>query len=172
MIDQDIAEFRELHAAARSAAGLEPHDAARYAALSDRLLGMALVAQNEAALGAGHRPRAGIRSRRALRVDLTWEREVHRAITVDVGTRGFGALLGATPPRNTAVLAKLHLSHRESITLVARVVGSRERRGTARVAFAVTDMGDEDRVRLERLILDDALAEARFSATAASRSIG
>lgn len=168
MLHDDIAEYRKLHAAVRT--GLQPRDAARYAALSDRLLGVVLVAQNEA-LVAGHRPRTGIRSRRALRVDLTWDREVHRAITVDVGNGGFGALLAVTPPRNTAVLAKLHLSHRESVALVARVVGSRERRGTARVSFAVMNVGEDERIRLERVLLDDALAEVRFS-TARSAARG
>ena len=52
-----------------------------------------------AALPARHRPRAGVRIRRALRAELAWGGGEHRVLTVDVGPGGFAALLGATPPR-------------------------------------------------------------------------
>ena len=164
MIQDEIAEFRALHAAVAKRSWLSPSDAERYEVLADRLWDRVLAVRKGAITKKYDRSRQGIRSRRAVRVDLTWTAAVHRAITVDIGTGGFAALVAAAPPRSTAVLAKLHLDGGE-ITVMARVAAARERGGTARVSFAFTDVPTAERLRLQRFILNDALADVSLDAS-------
>jgi hypothetical protein len=163
----EVAEFRRLHASAGPRGRLSPAETKRYEEVSASLLARVLAAQH-ARVEPGRAPRASLRAQRALRVELTWGATVHRAVTMDVGTGGFAALLSATPPRNTAVLTKLYLSQSETLLLVARVAGARERRGTARVSFAFVDVDCDEAIRLRRCLLDDALAGI---ASASSRGV-
>jgi hypothetical protein len=162
MAPEDLTELRRLHAATKEWARLTPDEAARYASLSARLLQAVAVGQN-AAIPARHRPREGVRIRRALRAELSWGCGEHRVLTMDVGPGGFAALLGATPPRNAIVRVRLFVSFGDPLELSARVVGARERRGCARVSFAFGEPAAADRVRLDRCLLDDALTELAFA---------
>jgi hypothetical protein len=154
---EDAQDLRRLHAEAR-ASTLPPEDAARYSALVARLLERAVAAQN-ASLRLRERPRKVVRIRRALQVEVSWGAEVHRVLTLDVGTGGFSALLPLTPPREGTVAVRLQLARGEHLMLIARVADVRERRGTSRVSFAFENLGEAGVQRLERCLVHDLVCQ-------------
>lgn len=161
----EIDELRELHANA----WLDEAEAERYAILRARLLDAAAAAQSEAAAGPRRTPRASVRARRALAVDIGWGEQRQRGLTLDLGGGGFAALLAAAPPEGERVVARLQLSRREEVVLAARVVARRERRGTCRVSFAFEDAGPGERAAVERHLVDGALLEVTLAAARSAR---
>ena len=125
---------------------------------ASELFEILLAAQN-GQLDPRQRPRRGIRSRRALPVEVTWGGTARRGVTLDVGEGGFAALLAEAPPRDGRPAVTLFLSRREQVSCVARVTAARERRGSARVSFAFEEMAPSDVTRLRAALVDHAVAE-------------
>jgi hypothetical protein len=161
----ELDELRALHASARF------HDAAdaeRYAALRARLLAAAAAAQNEAA-GPRQCPRSSMRGRRALPVQIAWEANQQRGMTVDLGSGGFAALFATAPAVGAKVVARLQLSRRDEVVVTARVASRRDRRGTCRASFAFEGASAEEQAAIERHLVDGALLEVTLAAARSAR---
>ena len=151
--------LRALHEQARIAA-LSPDDRAAYFASMERFVSEVLAEQNGKVVP-GQTPRQLARIARTVAVELEWAGEHHRAITLDLSSGGFRAVLASSPPRDEPVRALLHLGRQERVEASVRVAGVRRQRGSVRVSFAFHGMTEEDRRRLELYVADKLLAHAR-----------
>jgi hypothetical protein len=152
-----LAEFRELHEKAHRAQ-LSPRERVVYRAGRDELA-RALLAAQRLTLKPGETPRQALRVARALQVDLDMAISHVRAMTVDLSTGGFGALLAKPLAMGESVKYSLRLPGSEPLAGEARVVDVKPQPGNVRVCFAFRDLSETDRERLELLIFDTVLAQ-------------
>ncbi len=152
-----LAEFRELHEKAHRGQ-LSARERVVYRAGRDELA-RALLAAQRLTLKPGETPRQALRVARALQVDLDLATSQVRAMTIDLSTGGFGALLAKPLPLGEVVKYSLRLPGSEQLTGEARVVEVRPQPGNVRISFALKDLSEADRERLELLIFDTVLGQ-------------
>ncbi len=152
-----LTAFRALHEKARRGT-LDEAGAAAYRAGRDELA-RALLAAQQLALKPGETARQALRVALALQVDLETRITSARAITLDVSTGGFAALMGKVPPRDEDLECTLRLPGQDPLKAAARVVDAKQLPGNVRVAFAFRNLSDEDRERLETALFDSVLEQ-------------
>jgi c-di-GMP-binding flagellar brake protein YcgR len=151
-----MSTFRDLHERAR-AGKLNARDLATYRAGRDELA-RALLAAQRLTLRAGQTARQALRVTRALQVDLDLVTSRVRAVTLDVSTGGFAALLEKAPPLGDEVGYHLRIPASEPVAGRARVADVKPQTGNVRVAFQLVNVSPEDRERLEMFVFDTVLA--------------
>ncbi len=152
-----LAAFRELHEKAHRDQ-LSPRERVVYRAGRDELA-RALLAAQRLTLKPGETPRQALRVARALQVDLDLKTSHVRAMTIDLSTGGFSTLLAKAVPVGEDVKYSLRLPGSEPLVGESRVIESKAQPGNVRVSFAMRDLSESDRERLELLIFDSVLAQ-------------
>lgn len=152
-----IAAFRELHERARRGA-LTPGEQASYRSGRDELA-RALLAAQRLTLKSGETPRQALRVARALQLELDLPTSRQRAVTIDLSTGGFSALLDRSPPVGDDMGVSLRLPAAAPVVCRARVTDVRPQAGHVRVAARFEGMPAEDRERLELFVFDTVLAQ-------------
>lgn len=150
-----LSAFRMQHAAARQGQ-LPARDLADYRARREELARALLVAQH-LTLRPGEVARRALRVARALQADLQGGDYKQRAVTSDLSSGGFSALLGAAPGRAAELSCQLRLPGQEPVKCRVRVVDVKPLEGSMRVAFAFVDLPEADRERIEMLVFDTVL---------------
>jgi hypothetical protein len=152
-----LAAFRERHERARRGT-LGPAEQAAYR--SDREeLARALLAAQRLTLKPGETPRQTLRVARALQIELDLPGARQRAITADLSTGGFSALLPKAPPLGEDLGLSLRLPAEAPVVCRARIIDVRPQGTHARVAGRFLDLGPGDRERLELYVFDAVLAQ-------------
>jgi hypothetical protein len=151
-----VIALRDLHEQARHGS-LLPDELSRY--LEEReTLAKAILAAQRLRASPSAKGRQALRVARELPIELTIDRAVVRAQTIDLGMGGFSVLL-ATPPRagQQAEIA-LELEPAKPLTGAARVVSVQRKGRPYRVAFRFEDLPAPDKERLGLAVFDTALA--------------
>lgn len=152
-----LAAFRTQHAMARKGQ-LQARDLAAYRAQRDELA-RALLAAQHLALRPGEVARQALRVARALQADLQGKEYKQRAVTADLSSGGFSALLGVAPGRTEELSCQLRLPGQEPVKCRVRVVDVKALEGSMRVAFAFVDLPEAEQERLEMLVFDTVLEQ-------------
>ena len=155
-LSQWMSDFRDLHERARRGQ-LSGREEAVYKGARDELA-RALLAAQKLTLRQGQVARQALRVTRALQVDLdlvTWRA---RAVTLDVSTGGFAALLDKAPSLGEEIGYTLRIPASEPVAGRARVADAKPQTGNVRVAFQFLNQSPEDRERLEMFVFDSVLA--------------
>jgi hypothetical protein len=157
---QWIVQFRALHDKDKRDA-LSAEERSIYTAAREELARALLAAQRVQTLP-GQSFRQALRVSRALQATLEVGGEILRAMTVDVSSGGFGALLAVAPPAGEKLKFTLRLpGGSDPLAGTVRVVGVVPRPGNARVAFSFDALADADRARLETLVFDTVLDQLK-----------
>jgi hypothetical protein len=147
--------FRSLHE--RSKKGdLSDADQRAYVAARDELA-RALLAVQHISLQPGQLARRVLRIPHALQVELEFHDGTERAVTRDISSAGFGALLAKAPAVQDEVKAVLRVPGGEPVRGDARVVGVKRQVGNAYVCFEFRGLDGADAERLESFVFDAAL---------------
>jgi hypothetical protein len=149
--------FRELHAQARRQA-LSGRDLTAYQGARDELA-RALLAAQHVALQPGQRPRRTLRIARALQADLDFHDGHARALTLEVGSGGFAALLARPPKVNDELKVTLRVPGGEPLQADARVVEVKVLPGNARACFQFVALSEGEAERLELFVFDAVLEQ-------------
>ena len=155
-----LVQFKAAHEKARSGA-LAGEELASYRAGRDELA-RALLGAQKASLRAGETPRQVLRVARALQADLEWSVDRVRAVTQDLSTGGFSALLAKAPPTDEEVKVQLRLPAMDPVAGKARVVGAQVMPAAVRVSFAFVGLGQSERERLEFVVFDTVLQQIKI----------
>jgi hypothetical protein len=155
-LTQWLLEFRQLHERARRGQ-LSERELQLYRNGRDELA-RALLAAQKLTLGPGQVARQALRVARALQVDLDLVTTRARAVTLDVSTGGFAALLEKAPPLGDEVSYQLRIPASEPVAGKARVADVKPQTGNVRVAFQFLNQSPEDRELLEMFVFDSVLA--------------
>ncbi len=155
-LSQWMTAFRDLHEKARRGQ-IGPRDLAAYKAGRDELA-RALLAAQKLTLGPGQVARQALRVSRALQVDLDLVTSRVRAVTLDVSTGGFAALLEKAPPLGEEISYQLRIPASEPVSGKARIADVKPHSGNVRVAFQFLNQSPEDREALEMFVFDSVLA--------------
>jgi c-di-GMP-binding flagellar brake protein YcgR len=155
-LSQWMQNFRDLHQRARSGK-LNPREESVYRGARDELA-RALLAAQKLTLRPGQTARQALRVTRALQVDLDLVTSRVRAVTIDVSTGGFAALLEKAPPLGEEVGYTLRIPASDPVAGRARVADVKPQAGNARVAFQFLNQSPEDKERLEMFVFDTVLA--------------
>ncbi|HSN92446.1 MAG TPA: PilZ domain-containing protein [Anaeromyxobacteraceae bacterium] len=155
-LSQWMSNFRDLHERARRRQ-LSPREEAVYKAGRDELA-RALLAAQKLTLRQGQVARQALRVTRALQVDLDLVTSRLRAVTLDVSTGGFAALLEKAPPLGEEVGYSIRIPASDPVAGRARVADLKPQTGNVRVAFQFVNQSPEDRERLEMFVFDTVLA--------------
>jgi c-di-GMP-binding flagellar brake protein YcgR len=155
-LSQWMQNFRDLHQRARSGK-LTPREDASYRGARDELA-RALLAAQKLTLRPGQTARQALRVTRALQVDLDLVTTRCRAVTLDVSTGGFAALLDKAPPLGEEVGYTLRIPASDPVAGRARVADVKPQTGNVRVAFQFVNQSPADRERLEMFVFDTVLA--------------
>ena len=162
-LKQWLDEFSRLHARARKGE-LTPAEGASYRNRRDELARALVTAQRLTVLP-GQTPRQALRVTRALQIDLDLAGGRVRAMTQNISTGGFGALLGQTPKENEAIGFTLKQpGGTEPIVGRCRVRDIQTRAGNHLVSFMFEDLPEESRERIEMTIFDTVMEQ--FEGTA------
>jgi PilZ domain len=102
-----------------------------------------------------------LRAARAFQVDVSSSTATVRAVTLQVSSRGFGALLRAPARVGYEVKATLSLPGKERLRVSARVAEVQQLAGNARVSFAFVDLDTSDVEWLEVIVFDALLEQLR-----------
>jgi len=149
--------FRDLHEKARRGQ-LSPREEPIYRAGRDELA-RALLAAQRLNCKPGETPRQALRVARALQVDLDLATARQRAITIDLSTGGFSALLAKAPPLGDEIGYTLRIPGAEALAGRARIADVKAQTGNVRVSFQLLNLSESDRERLELFIFDTVLAQ-------------
>jgi hypothetical protein len=150
--------FRALHERAKKGE-LEGQDADEHRAACDELA-RALIAAQRLTLKPGEVPRHALRVARALQVDLETPLSHVRATTLDLCVSGFSVLLAKAPPANEEQSATLRMpGGAEPIHATVLVADLKQQPGNVRASFTFKRLTDENRARLELLVIDTALSQ-------------
>ncbi len=158
LIKEVIARFRELHGR-QSRGSLPPEEIPAYDGLREDFYSVLVMAQRLNLQG-GHRARQVVRVASAKKVEITVAgSEPLSTMTCDIGTAGFGALVGNELPVGTPCDFVLSVGgHRlRGEARVAACVRHGSGGATQRASFVLVWMSDEDRIKLENAVLDAAL---------------
>jgi len=155
-LSQWMSDFRDLHERARRGQ-LSGREEAVYRGARDELA-RALLAAQKLTLRQGQVARQALRVTRALQVDLDLVTSRARAVTLDVSTGGFAALLDKAPSLGEEIGYTLRIPASEPVAGRARVADAKPQTGNVRVAFQFLNQSPEDRERLEMFVFDSVLA--------------
>jgi hypothetical protein len=154
-----LVQFKAAHEKVR-AGTLSGEPLAAYRSGRDELA-RALLGAQAASLRTGETPRQALRVARALQADLEWSVDKVRAVTQDVSSGGFAALLAKAPPTDEEVKVQLRMPGADPISTKARVVNAHVQPASVRVSFAFVGLPPADRDRLEFLVFDTVLQQIR-----------
>jgi hypothetical protein len=155
-LSQWMSSFRDLHERARTGQ-LNGREQAIYKGARDELAS-ALLAAQKLTLRQGQVARQALRVTRALQVDLDLVTTRTRAVTLDISTGGFAALLEKAPPLGEEIGYQLRVPASDPVSGRARVADVKPQTGNVRVAFQFLNQSPEDRERLEMFVFDTVLA--------------
>jgi hypothetical protein len=149
--------FRTLHEKAKKGE-LSGTDADDYRAGCDELA-RALMAAQKLTPKPGEAPRHALRVARALQVDLETPVSKVRGMTVHLSVAGFSVLLAKAPAAGEEHTASLRIPGGDAMVAPVLPGELKQQPGTVRVAFAFRKLDDEQRRRLELLVIDTALSQ-------------
>jgi hypothetical protein len=152
-----LSAFRELHERARRGS-LGPGELATYRNGRDELA-RALLAAQRLTLKSGETPRQALRVARALQIELDLPTSRERAVTIDLSTGGFSALLTKAAPLGDDLGVALRLPAAEPVVCRARITDARPQAGHVRVAASFVNLQAAERERLELFVFDTVLAQ-------------
>ncbi len=155
-----MVQFKAAHEKARTGA-LTGEALAAYRSGRDELA-RALLGAQSASIRPGETPRRVLRVARAMQADLEWSVDKVRAVTQDVSSGGFSALLAKSPPTDEEVKVQLRLPGTDPVSTRARVVGAQVQPASVRVSFAFVGIAPADQDRLEFLVFDTVLQQIRI----------
>jgi hypothetical protein len=157
-IREAIARFRELHDEFKGGAFKSPEARAFYESERDDFL-RALLQGQQLAVRPGQSPRQLLRVAAAVNVVLQLGPRREEGTTLDIGSGGFAAVLRS--PLAARIVCDFELALPQAVRGRARVAASvRDAGSNYRTSFAVESMPDDDRSRLETIVVDIALAAA------------
>ncbi|HEY3822724.1 MAG TPA: PilZ domain-containing protein [Polyangiaceae bacterium] len=155
-IREAIHRFRELHEEYKSGAFKSPDALRFYETERDDFLRAYLEAQR-LVMRPGQSPRQALRVSAAVNLELQFGPRQESAKTVDLATAGFAAIV-ATPIAMRIVCDFVLGIAPQPVRGKARVVAcTRDGSGAYRTSFSIETMSNEDRARLEILVIDTAL---------------
>ncbi len=149
--------FRELHARSKDGE-LSPGERAEYHASRDELARTVLAAQH-LTVRPGQGVRSAVRVARALQADVELAAGRVRAITLDVSTGGFSALLEKPPTVGEEGKVTLRIPGGAPLSCATRAVEVRAGAGHARVGFQLVGVAPADAARLETFVFDTILSQ-------------
>ena len=156
-LGESLEEFRDLHEKAKSGAlGLPVM--AKYHADRDELAHLLLSGQHVALLP-GQRPRRDLRVARALQANIEFDGDTVRAVTLQVSSGGFGALLTRTPQVGEEVKIALRIPGSRKLQAGARVVDVKQRLDNATASFQFVDLDELEVERMEVFVFDAILEQ-------------
>jgi hypothetical protein len=163
-LKQWIEEFSRLHARARKG-NLSPEENGQYHERREELARALVTAQRLTVLP-GQTPRQALRVTRALQVELELATGRIRAMTQNISTGGFGALLGQMPKENEVIGFSLKQPGSPApIVGRCRVREIQVRTGSSLVSFVFEDLPAEARDRIEMTIFDAVMEQFEGAAT-------
>jgi c-di-GMP-binding flagellar brake protein YcgR len=154
---ESLEEFRDLHGRARAGA-LGLPDQASYRAARDKLAHLVLRAQHLSLLP-GQRQRRVLRIARALQAEIEFDDGTVRAVTLQLSSGGFAALLANAPHVGEDVKVALRIPGGQPLHATARVVAVKEYLGSANTSFRFEPLASSDVERLESFVFDALMDE-------------
>jgi PilZ domain len=151
-LTESLEEFRGLHRGAK-AGTLGTADLATYHAIRDELARLLLSAQHIGLL-AGQRPRRSLREARSLLVELEFCDGTERAMTLQLSSGGFAALLASAPQVGEEVKVSLCLPGGQPLQADARVVAVKRHLGNTSTSFQFVGLGGSEVERMEMFVFD------------------
>ncbi len=158
-LTESLEEFRTLHDGAK-AGTLGSPDLANYHAVRDKLADLLLSAQSIALLP-GKRPRRMLRAARALLADIEFHDGSVRAMTLQVSSGGFAALLARGPQVGEDVEVTLRIPGGQPLHAGARAVSVKEYLGNANTSFQFVSLDAAEVERMEVFVFDTLLDELK-----------
>jgi hypothetical protein len=151
-----LLRFRELHDEYKAGVFKSPEALKFYETERDSFLTAMLEAQ-QLTLRAGQAPRQTIRVNREERLVVMFGPRREGTLTIDIGMGGFAAMVG---PFAAHIPCEFELgSPPDAITGRARtVISAKLPTGAYRTSFQITQLADDNRRKLETLVVDTALA--------------
>ncbi|HUL58695.1 MAG TPA: PilZ domain-containing protein [Anaeromyxobacteraceae bacterium] len=156
-ITQWLSEFRELHERWRRGT-LCAGDATTYLGAREELA-RALLSTQQRSPNPGEPARRSLRVARALQVTLDTADQQLRAMTVDLSSGGFSALLARPPPQDGEMKCTLRLPGSEPLDAAVTVASAKQQPGNVRVDFEFRRLSGEERDRLEGVVFDTVLSQ-------------
>ena len=150
-LTESLQEFRDLHREAK-AGTLGPPQLENYRAVRANLARLLLTGQHIGLL-AGQRPRRSLRGARSLLVELEFSDGIVRAMTLQLSSGGFAALLASAPQVGEEVKVSLRLPGGQ-LEANARVVSVKQHLGSTSTSFQFVGLPQPEVERLEMLIFD------------------
>lgn len=158
-LTESLEEFRNLHEGAKAGILGSP-DLANYHAVRDKLADLLLSAQSIALLP-GRRPRRMLRAARALQADIEFYDGPVRAMTLQVSSGGFAALLAKGPRVGEDAEVTLGIPGDQPLHAGARVVAVKEHLGDANTSFQFVSLDAAEVERMEVFVFDTLLDELK-----------
>ncbi len=151
-----VVALRDLHEQARRGS-LPPEEVKRY--LEEReTLAQAILAAQRLRASPNAKGRKALRVARELPIELTIDRVVTKARTVDLGVGGFAVLMALPPRAGLLGTFSMEVEAGRKITGKARVVSVQRKGKPYRVAFRFEDLTADETDRLGLAVFDAALA--------------
>ena len=151
-----VVALRDLHEQARRGL-LSPDELKRYHEERETLAQAILAAQRLRA-SPNAKGRRALRVARELPIELTVERVVTRARTLDLGVGGFAVTMTTPPRAGQKATFSMEVEPGRALTGKARVVSVQRKGKPFRVAFSFEELAPEQYERLGIVIFDAALA--------------
>jgi hypothetical protein len=157
-LQQFVVELSALHEKAKKGQ-LSPSERMEYERDRDELA-TALVNAQRIALKPGEMPRRALRVGRVLSLEITAGTVITKTITLEVSSGGFSVNTSTIPAAwNNPVSFRLKLPDGREIKGTAQLVNSQQQPTHTRVGFSITQIPDEEREALTRVVFDDVLGK-------------
>ena len=151
-----VVALRDLHEQARRGS-LPPDELKRY--LEEReTLAQAILAAQRLRASPNAKGRKALRVARELPIELTVDRVVTRARTVDLGVGGFAVTMAIPPRAGLQATFSMEVEPGRASAGKARVVSVQRKGKPYRVAFRFEDLSPDETDRLGLAVFDAALA--------------
>jgi len=151
-LTESLEEFRTLDAAAEAGLLGFP-DLANYHAVRDQWTDLLLSAQTIALLPGKH-PRRALRAARSLLAGIEFKDGTVRAMTLQVPSGGFAAMLAKGPQVGEEVEVTLSIPSDQPLHASARVVAVKEHLGNASTSFQFVSVDASEAERMEVFVFD------------------
>ena len=152
-----VKAFRDLHERAKAGV-LEARARVKYRVLRDKLADLFLSGQRVALLP-GQRPRRALRVASALKVHVEFHSGSESAMTLQVSSGGFGALLARAPHLGEEVKVALRVPGGQPLQATARVVAVNQKSGNASASFQFVNVDKFAVERIEMFVFDTILRQ-------------
>jgi hypothetical protein len=146
-LTESLEEFRTLHEGAKAGVLGSP-DLANYHAVRDKLADLLLSAERMALL-AGKRPRRMLRAARAAPADIEFHDGPVRAMTLQVSSGGFAALLAKGSQVGEDEGVTLGIPGGQPVHAGAQVVAVKEHLGDTNTSFQFVSLDPSEAERME-----------------------